>query len=152
MNINLKKILCPVDFSITSSQALNYALAFAEKFDAEILLIHVVEIPTYTSLDFPVAGELIQQFNDIGTKQLETCLNDAKKKYAKIKSTLTVGNVFYEVIQCAKDNDIDLIIVGSHGRTGLAHVLMGSEAEKIVRKAPCPVLTVKNPEHEFVMP
>ena len=59
---------------------------------------------------------------------------------------------FTEIIRFAKDKDIDLIVMGTHGHTGLAHVLLGSVAEKVVRKAPCPVLTVRHPEHEFVHP
>lgn len=62
------------------------------------------------------------------------------------------GKGFLEIILAAKEENVDLIVMGTHGRTGLSHVLMGSTAEKVVRMAPCPVLTVKHPEHEFVMP
>ena len=65
---------------------------------------------------------------------------------------LVTGSPFLQVVRMARKEGVDLIVMGTHGRTGLAHVLMGSVAEKVVRKAPCPVLTVKHPEHEFVMP
>ncbi len=69
-----------------------------------------------------------------------------------IRTQLSEGKAFLEIITVAKEHAVDLIVMGTHGRTGLAHVLMGSTAEKVVRMAPCPVLTVKHPEHEFVMP
>ena len=62
------------------------------------------------------------------------------------------GTPFAEIVRCARDKDIDLIVMGTHGHTGLAHMLLGSVTEKVVRKAPCPVLTVRHPEHEFVHP
>jgi nucleotide-binding universal stress UspA family protein len=67
-----------------------------------------------------------------------------------VTGKLVTGNTFLEIIQAARDGGVELIIMGTHGRTGLAHVLIGSVAEKVVREAPCPVLTVKHPEHEFV--
>jgi len=63
-----------------------------------------------------------------------------------------VGSPFVEIVRYARTHDIDLVIMGTHGRGPIAHMLMGSTAERVVRKAPCPVLTVKHPEHEFVMP
>jgi len=152
MDIKINKVLCPMDFSDTSAHALDYALAFAQAHNAQLLLLHVVEIPAYTSLDLPIATETIQQFNMIATKNLQDVVDKVKKSYANVKSHLATGRVFYEVIQLSKEQAVDLIVVGTHGRSGIAHMLIGSEAEKIVRKAPCPVLTVKHPEHEFIMP
>jgi nucleotide-binding universal stress UspA family protein len=84
--------------------------------------------------------------------QLEDQVSALKDEYPKITGKLVTGNTFLEIIQAARDDDVDMIVMGTHGRTGLAHVLIGSVAEKVVREAPCPVLTVKHPEHEFVKP
>jgi nucleotide-binding universal stress UspA family protein len=70
----------------------------------------------------------------------------------KVQCLVREGTPFYEIITCAKELEVDLIILGTHGRGPFAHMLMGSVAEKVVRKAPCPVLTVRHPEHEFVHP
>ena len=85
-------------------------------------------------------------------QQLEDQVTTLKVEYPKISGKRVTGNTFLEIIQAARDDDVDMIVMGTHGRTGLAHVLIGSVAERVVREAPCPVLTVKNPEHEFVKP
>ena len=85
-------------------------------------------------------------------QQLEDQVTTLKEEYPKITGKLVTGNTFLEIIQVARDDDVDMIVMGTHGRTGLAHVLIGSVAERVVREAPCPVLTVKHPEHEFVKP
>ena len=65
---------------------------------------------------------------------------------------LLTGSPFLEIIQYAKENNVDLIVMGTHGHSGLVHVLLGSVTERVVRKAPCPVLTIRHPEHEFIHP
>jgi nucleotide-binding universal stress UspA family protein len=74
------------------------------------------------------------------------------KSGLSVVSDVALGRPFMEIIRYAKDNQMDLIVLGTHGRSGLRHVLLGSVAERVVRKAPCPVLTIRHPEHEFVMP
>ena len=85
-------------------------------------------------------------------KQLEDKVAALKNEYHFISGKLVTGTTFLEIIQAARDEGVDMIVMGTHGRTGLAHVLIGSVAERVVREAPCPVLTVKNPKHEFVKP
>ena len=75
-----------------------------------------------------------------------------RKELPKTEWLIEEGYPFPRIIEIARKHEVDLIVMGTHGRTGLAHALLGSVAEKVVRKAPCPVLTVKHPEHEFVMP
>jgi len=157
MSTRIKKILCPTDFSENSEYALKYALALATLTQADLQLFHVVEPITYPqSTEFfePVLDEveLMMKMETAFQQQLEDQVTTLKAQYPKIKGKLVTGNTFLEIIQAARDDDVDMIVMGTHGRTGLAHVLIGSVAERVVREAPCPVLTVKHPEHEFVKP
>ena len=157
MSTRIKKILCPTDFSENSEYALKYALALATLTQADLQLFHVVEPITYPqSTEFfePVLDEveLMMKMETAFQQQLEDQVTTLKAQYPKIKGKLVTGNTFLEIIQAARDDDVDIIVMGTHGRTGLAHVLIGSVAERVVREAPCPVLTVKLPGHEFVKP
>jgi nucleotide-binding universal stress UspA family protein len=93
-------------------------------------------------------------------EQFVAAARDALERVAKadsvqglhVRREVREGTPFYEIIRFAREGDVDLIVMGTHGHTGLTHVLLGSVTEKVVRKAPCPVLTVRHPEHEFVHP
>ena len=157
MSIEIKKILCPTDFSENSDHAMKYALTLAVLSQAELELFHVVEPITYPqSTEFfePVLDEveLMMKMEAAYQKQLEDQVAALKEEYPKITGKLVNGNTFLEIIRAARDEDVDMIVMGTHGRTGLAHVLIGSVAERVVREAPCAVLTVKHPGHEFVKP
>lgn len=146
----LKKVLVPVDFSECSLKALQYAVAFATQFDAELVLIHVVEsylvVPEMGAVDVA----LIQEQMRTGAKEeLEKLCKRIDLEHTP-KAELRMGNPASEVVQAAKDLEVDLVVVSTHGRTGLAHVFLGSVAESIVRHATCPVLVVRENEHEFV--
>jgi nucleotide-binding universal stress UspA family protein len=153
--IQLNRILVPVDFSKFSDNALNYACAFAEQFHAELHLLHVLQdvvaMMPEPGLFVPPSGDWLQDLEKSARDEL------AKLPPADLAGSLTVvrearhGAPFLEIVRYARDKQIDLIVLGTHGRSGLAHVLLGSVAEKVVRKSPCPVLTVRHPEHEFVM-
>jgi nucleotide-binding universal stress UspA family protein len=170
IKIEIKKILCPVDFSGTSSHATRYAVALAEKFDSELVLLHVEEPSELAMANY--YGVSTSGFGLVSTISTEVLApprfeatekvpaDDLDKMASELQSSRAcritmrrrIGKGFLEIILAAKDENVDLIVMGTHGRTGLSHVLMGSTAEKVVRMAPCPVLTVKHPEHEFVMP
>jgi len=157
MRIAIKKILCPVDFSESSEHAMQYALALAEAYQAELQLLHVIEVPAAALARGPMGPPVLsidnlQEFQETCREHLENIASRASEQYKNVTYHLGSGVPFLGIIQSAKAEDVDLIVVGTHGRTGLAHALIGSVAEKLVRKAPCPVLTVKHPEHEFVMP
>ncbi len=157
MKINLKKILCPVDFSESADHALKYALTLAEMAGAGLVLIHVVEAifyPQSATLFEPLLGEvdLTMKLQSAFEEQLQQRISELKAEYANVRGKTVTGNTFIEIIQAAREEGVDMIVMGTHGRTGLAHVLIGSVAEKVVRGAPCPVLTVKHPEHEFIEP
>ena len=152
--IDLRHILVPTDFSKHSEVALNYAVALAEKFGAELFLLHVVQdlalfIPDAVAVAPPIAPP-VEQFVAAAREALErvTQVNDLKS--LTVHRDVREGTPFYEIIRFAKEKNVDLIVMGTHGHTGLTHVLLGSVSEKVVRKAPCPVLTVRHPEHEFV--
>lgn len=150
--IDLKRILVPVDFSKHSHNALRYAVAFADALGAELHLLHVVQEPaSYTRMYVPPEDWLTEE-RDAARRELEKLPGDEVKANVAVLREVRSGSPLVEIIQYAKEADIDLIVMGTHGRTGLAHLLLGSVAENVVRQAPCPVLTVRNPEHEFVMP
>ncbi len=154
--INLRRILVPTDFSRFSQVALTYASALAEKFGAELHLLHVVQdlalfIPDAVAVAPPLAAP-VEQFAAAAREALERVVRDHQLERLKVRQDVREGTPFYEIIRYAKELKIDLIVMGTHGHTGLIHVLLGSVTEKVVRKAPCPVLTVRHPEHEFVHP
>lgn len=155
MKIDINKILCPLDFSEGSEHAMLYALAFAQAYDAHLELLHVVELPflpSYSTAGVPDLTLPVDQIQDECQKRLQSTVEEQKEKHEDVEGKVLAGAPFVEIIEEARDGDFDLLVVGTHGRSGLKHMLIGSVAEKVVRKAPCPVLTVKHPEHEFVEP
>ena len=153
--IHINKILHPTDFSANSNHALKYACAFANHFGAELHVVHVVADLALITLP-PVDGYLPEGYYQDAKKRAEEELAKIPDRElignaTVIKKTLD-GSAFLEIIRYAHDNEIDIIVMGTHGYSGLTHMLMGSIAEKVVRKSPCPVLTVHPEEHEFVMP
>ena len=151
--IELKRILVPIDFSEHSKNALKYAIPFAQQFKASIYLIYVVE-PTIYPADFSFGQigfpNVEEELRTRGSEELGHLIkNEIAGKVASSKVVRT-GKPFYEIIQYASEESIDLIIIATHGHTGMEHILFGSTAEKVVRKAPCPVLVVRTGEREFV--
>jgi len=154
--IKLKRILFPTDFSQNSKFAISYACAFAEQFQAELHLLYVLQ-DMVVSMPAPDATLLMPGINQAEVKAsaqaaLEKSLDPAWVKGKQIVRATRSGSPFVEIVRYAKEQDIDLIVLGTHGHTGLMHVLMGSVAENVVRKAGCPVLTVRPSDHKFVMP
>jgi len=150
--ISLKRILVPTDFSDYSKQAIAYACELARRFAAELQLLHVATPP---ALPMPYVGTVSDQTfhpEETAKKALEELDDPEFDQVSRIDRVVRVGTPFVEIVRYAKENDIDLIVMGTHGRTGLVHALIGSVAERVVRKAPCPVLTVRPEGHQFVMP
>ncbi|MFZ5862349.1 MAG: universal stress protein [Nitrospirota bacterium] len=138
-------ILVPTDFSEYSKQALSYAEMLAKKFDAKIVLIHVIDTVSY------IVSESVQWTADVsarvqGTIQpmLDDLIRDAEKRGIVAFSQLTQGVPYDQIVKAVEDIRADLIVMGTHGRTGMRHVLLGSVAERVVRLAACPVLTVRS--------
>lgn len=152
--ISLKKILVPIDFSGYSKNALKYAVPFAKQFDAEILLLYVVE-PTIYPADFSFGQiglpGIEEEMRKRGTEELAKLATDEISDVVKSRTRVETGKAFTEINRVAKEEEIDLIIIATHGHTGIEHAIFGSTAEKVVRKAPCPVLSIRTPEHDFVV-
>ncbi|MBI4418897.1 MAG: universal stress protein [Ignavibacteriales bacterium] len=151
--IDLNKILVPIDFSDNSRKALRYAIPFAEQFNATVDLIYVVE-PTVYPADFSFGQvgfpAIEDELRKRGSEELDELIANEIGKRVKAKRVVRTGKAFYEILLYAKEEKMDLIIIATHGHTGIEHVLFGSTAEKVVRKAPCPVLVVRSGEREFV--
>lgn len=149
--IGLKRILVPIDFSETSEAALKYGIALARAFGAHLYLLHVPEHPGEAAeAEYPIG--LFETMQNAAHDRLGHLLTDAETRELRPDSTMRMGVPCDEIVRFAQERNIDLIVMGTHGRTGIARVVIGSVAEKVVRKAPCPVLTVHHPEHEFVLP
>ena len=147
--IALKRILLCTDFSDYSAVATNYACALAEQFDAELHLLHVVR--DIMSVE-PLPGSYLEDLEKEAIGSLTKVLDPKWEKGRRVTLATRLGPPFLEIIRYAKAHEIDLIVIGTHGRSAMMHVLIGSVAERVVRKAPCPVLTVRPGEHQFVMP
>lgn len=160
--IQLKKILLPTDFSEPAEKAILYACELAERFGSELHLLHVVhdlttDIPDFgMGVAFPGYVDQLplqqEQLKEAAQQHLRQVLPADYRPHVETQFATRQGPAFLEIIGYARDYDIDLIVLGTHGRTGLSHALLGSVAEKVVRKAPCPVLTIRPDQHDFVMP
>jgi nucleotide-binding universal stress UspA family protein len=154
---DLKKILVPTDFSEHSEHAAAYAVELARQYGAnQIHCIHVSDIPAdlLATSAYYMTGpseQFVEQVRDEGRKGLDAFVKKNFKD-VPVKAVFLEGRPFVEIIRYARENEIDLIVISTHGRSGLKHALFGSVAEKVVRKAPCPVLVVKQDERDFVMP
>lgn len=154
--IKLTRILVATDFSEPSKVAVKYAMALTEAFGASLDVLHVLEEPFvhgWAGEGFiPDLASLRITLRADASKQLDEMVPTSDREQYHAQLVTKFGSPFLEIIRYAKTNDVNLIVMGTHGRGPIAHMLMGSVAEKVVRKAPCPVLTVRHPEHEFVMP
>lgn len=145
--IELRRILCPTDFSDRAAYAQNYACTLAAKFGAELHLLNVVQPVELLSTDptVPLIAPTIspQELMSAAEAQLAALKDLPVEGELTVVRTVRDGLPFLAIVEYAKEFDIDLIVISTHGRTGLAHMFLGSTAEKIMREAPCPVLTVR---------
>jgi nucleotide-binding universal stress UspA family protein len=145
MSMPWKKILCPVDFSEPSRAALQAAAELARHFDAEVLLFHAYQLPGYTLPEGSVVAspKMLQDLADQAERHLEEWAALARTMGApRVTTEKGIGDPAIEIIELGRERGAELIVVGTHGRTGLRHALLGSVAERVVRRAGCPVLTV----------
>lgn len=150
-----KKILVPIDFSPYSERATALAIELAKKFDSSLTLLHAYSIPTYPLPEGYVLAspEVVADLMEKTSSAMKAVrARVLEQGVAKVESLLVEGSAFAEIVRTAREKNFDLIVMGTHGRTGLKHALMGSVAEKVVRKAHCPVLSVRDPEHKQELP
>ena len=147
----LKKILVPIDFSNCSKKALQYAIPLAQQHQAALTLLYVVPnnyaIGEYGGFDY---ASLEEEMRASGERQLAELSVDAVQGRVEADAAIRIGSAGVEIVEAAKAEPADLIVISTHGHTGLKHVLLGSVAEYVVRRAPCPVLVVREHEREFV--
>jgi nucleotide-binding universal stress UspA family protein len=155
--IALKKILVATDFSQPSEAALAYGRELARTFGASLTVLHVVDnilTRAYGADGMVLADQGLQlEIEKSAQHQVDALLFDEDRQaLGAVGLVLTSNSPSAAIVFYARDAAIDLIVIGTHGRGAIAQLLMGSVAERVVRLAPCPVLTVRNPEHEFVLP
>ena len=149
-----KKILCPVDFSQFTQDVIDYALDLAKKYGAELHVMHVVPNMTYFT---PYESFLTPENLVVIEKNIQ---DEVERKFTKLlkndtvptKRVIRTGVPFVEIIDYARGESIDLIVMGTHGHSTIEHILIGNVAEKVVRKSPCPVMTIRPKGKEFKMP
>ena len=143
---NFEKILFATDFSDASEEGCKYAIFLAKQFDAKLFVVHVIN-----ELEFPTVGFFPDHYIDshkeevkeATAKKMEEFCSKNIKNFENYESDILVGIPHRQIIGKASSEDVSVIVIGTHGRTGFEHLFMGSTAEKIVRMASCPVLTVR---------
>ena len=153
---DIKKILFATDFSDNSKYALTYALSFAKQYNATLYILHVIQQPSYplgmyAEISFDAMDKFNRNISEAVEKEMQALRGKDLQGFTNYECLVVQGTPFLEILRAAGEKEVDLIVVGTHGRTGLDHVLFGSTAEKVVRRAPCPVLSVRLPGKEFKM-
>jgi nucleotide-binding universal stress UspA family protein len=153
--LKLERILCPLDFSEFSARAFGYAQSLARRYESKLLLQHVLHLafsayPSYTNPE--VIDNVSRGLSAFAGEQLRDFLHKHGREGIEIESFVEEGDITDTILAFAQTRGVDLIVMGTHGRHGLDHILLGSVTEKVLRKAPCPVLAVRKPAHQFVAP
>ena len=149
--MEIRSILLPTDFSECANYALSYAASFARQAGASILCVHVIEpvVPTvgYTGMAEPLPiADISDQLEDSAERELPKIAECEECEGLEVEEVIAHGDAASEIVRVARERSVDLIVISSHGRTGLGRLLFGSTTESVVRHAPCPVLVVKPPQ------
>ena len=154
----IKKVLFPTDFSELANHALPYAIKMAKIFDAELVMLHAVTLYEHDPNDpehhFPSLQAYCEEVSKFADSDLQVCIEELGEAGVRVRKEVVQGiSPHAAILEFIKDEgNIGLIVMSTHGRSGLKHVLLGSVAENVIRYSPCPVLVVKQPEHEFIDP
>jgi len=152
--IALKTILVATDFSEPSEVAVRYGRALADAFDASLHILHVVpdsmSLPWATMADGLAMADVQRRWQQEANDRLRRMLPECELATGHATLATRAGDPVRQIVAYAAETSADLVVLGTHGRGPVAHMLMGSVAERVVRTAPCPVLTVRHPQHEFV--
>jgi nucleotide-binding universal stress UspA family protein len=144
--MQIKTILFPTDFSNGARAAMDHAISLAKDYQAKLILLYVIQDISIAEWYIPSsisAGELVEDMQKSAWLEMDKWIAEVSKQVSDVEKMIVRGVPFVEIIQTAKERNADLIVIGTHGRTGIDHMLFGSTAEKVVRKAACPVLTVR---------
>jgi len=154
--ILLKNILVATDFGEASDAALSYGRDLARTYGATLHVLHVAEnlVARYANVEaLAILPQLQTDIDEAARKRMAELVTDEDRTMLHAKSVvLGAFGTAEAIVEYAKEYNVDVIVMGTHGRAGFDHLLMGSVAERVVRTAPCPVLTVRHPEHEFIVP
>ncbi len=153
--MQIKTILFPTDFSNGARAAMDYALSLSKDYGAKLILLYVIQDISIAEWYIPSsisAADLVEDMQKSAGKEMEKWGEEAAARVKDVEKMIVRGIPFVEIIKTAKDRNADIIVIGTHGRTGIDHMLFGSTAEKVVRKSHCPVLTVRIAGKEFKMP
>jgi nucleotide-binding universal stress UspA family protein len=153
--MQIKTILFPTDFSNGARAAMDHAISLAKDYEAKLILLYVIQDISIAEWYIPSTlsvGDLVEDMQKSAWQEMDKWFAEVSKQVKDVEKLVVRGVPFVEIIQTAKERSVDLIVIGTHGRTGIDHMLFGSTAEKVVRKSACPVLTVRIAGREFKMP
>jgi nucleotide-binding universal stress UspA family protein len=148
--MKVERILYATDFSEGASHALPYAVDMAKRYNAKLYILHVVyDFTKATGIHVPHIShdELYKELNQWALKEMDNCCTEEIRGFQNVEKVVLKGIPYDEIINFANDNKIDIIVIGTYGRSGLERIIFGSTAERVVRRAPCAVITVRIPEH-----
>jgi nucleotide-binding universal stress UspA family protein len=153
--MQIKTILFPTDFSQGARAAMDHAISLAKDYQAKLILLYVIQDISIAEWYIPSTlsvTDLVEDMQKSAWKEMDKWGTEAAADVKDVEKMVVRGVPFVEIIKTAKEKNADLVVIGTHGRTGIDHMLFGSTAEKVVRKAACPVLTVRVAGREFKMP
>jgi len=153
--MQIKTILFPTDFSNGARAAMDHAISLAKDYQAKLILLYVIQDISIAEWYIPSSlsvADLVEDMQKSASQEMDKWIADVSVTVKDVEKMIVRGVPFVEIITTAKEKNSDLIVIGTHGRTGIDHMLFGSTAEKVVRKASCPVLTVRIAGKEFKMP
>lgn len=148
--MEIKSILFPTDFSEGSAEALKYAVEFSNRYGAKLYVLHVIyDVAKASGFYVPHVSmdAIYKEIQEGAKKELDNFGVNELSGLKNIERIVRTGVPYQEIMNCAVNNKIDIIIIGTHGRTGIDRILFGSTAAQVVRNAPCPVLTVRIPKY-----
>lgn len=154
--IKFKRILFPTDFSPAAAHALDYAISLALEHEASLFLVHVIEDISFNSpfslTSFPTTLEYQHGLDEQAKRELHKVVSPQLRRQIEVEDLLARGKPFVEIVRLAKEKSADLIVIPTHCKPGPKHTHLGSTSERVVRMSPCPVLVVRHPDYQFVMP
>lgn len=150
---NIENILVPLTVNKDSKNILDHAISIAEKFNAKIVVFHVLREPKMDLSEINYESGFLQkikkQQEEEVEKEFRSLIPEEYYEKYNLSTEMTSGQPFLEIVNKAKSLNADLIVMGTHGRSGLSHVLLGSFAEKVLRLAPCPVMIIRSKDYKF---